>query len=121
MHLLKRVKKDVTKVKEVGTKKDEGKPRWSILPMDAMIEVIRVFMYGDIKYNGPNYTLGMNFTRIVDANMRHLTKWVDGEDNDPETGRSHIAHAACGSLMLLALIIRGFGPKYDDRIKYTKG
>lgn len=104
-----------TKKKEVGTKADKGKLRWSLLPLDAIRAAIRVFMFGAEKYGEENWSLGMDFTRIYDANIRHLTAWKDGEDLDPETGESHIAHALCCSLMLLSLILRGHGPKYDDR------
>jgi hypothetical protein len=33
--------------------------------------------------------------------MRHLNAWRDGEDVDPESGRSHIAHIAASCNILL--------------------
>lgn len=103
------------KEKEIGYKLDEGKLRWSLLPLDAIRSAIRVFQYGAEKYSEDNYMKGIKFTKLYDANIRHLTAWKDGEDNDDETGESNIAHAICCSLMLLALILKGFGKKFDDR------
>ena len=37
----------------------------------------------------------------VNAIMRHLNAWRDGEDLDPESGISHLAHIACGCNILL--------------------
>jgi len=41
------------------------------------------------------------WTTYVAAIMRHLNAWRDGEDLDPESGISHIAHIACSCNILL--------------------
>jgi hypothetical protein len=55
----------------------------------------------------------MDWSRPESAGYRHLTAWSMGENTDPETGLSHLAHAACNMLFLLAYEIRGIGN--DDR------
>jgi hypothetical protein len=45
--------------------------------------------------------------------MRHLSAWWQGEDKDPETGMSHMLHAAWNALTLVAYELRGIGE--DDR------
>lgn len=92
---------------------DQGKPRPELLPADALEEVSWVLAYGATKYADHNWARGMNWSRLVGAAMRHLLAFTRGEDNDPETGRSHLAHAACCVLFLLALVLRGKGA--DDR------
>jgi hypothetical protein len=44
---------------------------------------------------------GVCATTYVAAIMRHLNAWRDGEDLDPESGISHIAHIACSCNILL--------------------
>jgi hypothetical protein len=51
----------------------------------------------------------MAWSRPFDALMRHMTAWWEGEATDPETGFSHLAHAACCVCYLLAYEIRGIG------------
>lgn len=44
---------------------------------------------------------GVCATTYVNAILRHLNAWRDGEDLDPESGISHLAHIACGCNILL--------------------
>ena len=40
---------------------------------------------------------------------RHIFAWWGGEDKDPETGFSHLAHAACCLLFLMEFQRNGWG------------
>lgn len=93
---------------QLGVKNDEGKLRWSLVPLDAMREVVRVLMGGADKYAPDNWVHVEDARRrYFDAAVRHLTEWYDGERNDPEWGLHHLAHASCCTLFLLALSLRG--------------
>jgi hypothetical protein len=94
------------------TKLDKGKPRFDLLPSAALTEVVRVLTFGAEKYAPYNY-LGLEWSRLFAALMRHLWAWWRGEENDPETGISHLAHAGAGVLMLLHCRMRDSGK--DDR------
>lgn len=96
-------------------KHDSDKARWDLQPWDALAEVTDVWTYGAKKYADRNWEKGFHFGRSFAACMRHLSSWFCGEDNDPETGKSHIAHAICNLLMLLTFVKRGTG--IDDRAK----
>jgi hypothetical protein len=49
----------------------------------------------------------------VSAAMRHLAQWFDGQDDDAESGVSHLAHArACIGILLDAMAT---GQLVDDR------
>ena len=100
-----------------GNKFDSGKLRWSLLPVDAVTEVIKVLMFGASKYGDRNWELGINYDRLYDSTKRHLEAWWAGEDADPETGLSHLAHCACGVLFLLAFRLRGKDAAHDNRPK----
>lgn len=71
--------------------------------------------YGMKKYGKYNFRKGIEFTALADACMRHLTAWLEGEDNDPESGLSHIDHALASLAMLKDMITRK--PDMDDRYK----
>ena len=102
-------------MKETGIKHDDGKIQLSILPWAPLREVTKVFMFGAKKYGRDNYKGGMEWTRLSDAALRHITDWIDGEDKDPESGLPHLAHAGCCILMLLYYSLKGVGD--DDRYK----
>jgi len=60
-----------------------------------------------------NWERGMGWGRVFGAAMRHLWAWWAGEDKDPETGLSHLAHALCCVMFLATYERRGVG--HDDR------
>jgi hypothetical protein len=97
-----------------GTKADTGKDPWHLVPFDAVREVVRVLQFGASKYAPNNWRKGIAFSRLFSALQRHLTAWWEGEDKDPETGISHLAHAGCCVVFLLAFVVQGRG-ELDDR------
>lgn len=55
----------------------------------------------------------MAWSRLYAALLRHLWAWWRGQDRDPETGLSHLAHVCCCALFLLSYHLRKAGT--DDR------
>jgi hypothetical protein len=88
-------------------KNDGGKLRWSLLPLDAVREVVWVLQHGADKYGADNWRNCDNWDRIFDAMMRHIVEWRHGVHSDSETGRSHLAHAAACAIMLIWAEERG--------------
>ena len=85
-----------------GLKKDAGKPRFSLLPPGTLLEVVEVLTFGAQKYADDNWMhVGGARKRYYDALQRHVEAWWQGEVRDPETGRSHLAHAVCCALFLM--------------------
>jgi len=101
--------------KDVFTKHDSNKLPWHLLPTDAMEEVLKVLDYGAKKYSPNNWCAGADWSRYYDAMQRHLWSWWAGETLDEETRKSHLAHAACCLLFLIAYEKRNIGT--DDRSK----
>jgi hypothetical protein len=84
-----------------GIKYDTDKRRWSLVPKSVLNEVIDVLEYGSKKYSDNNWMQVPDAkTRYYDAAMRHMDAWWQGEINDPETGKSHLAHAMCCLMFL---------------------
>lgn len=103
-----------------GTKYDTYKTRMDLLPVESLTEVAKVLAMGAGKYGDYNWARGIKYSRVLAAILRHLFSYISGEDKDPESGLSHLAHAACGLLFLLHY--EKYRAEYDDRSKeaYTK-
>lgn len=103
-----------------GIKFDDASKRvWTFLPFDATEEVLRVLEYGAAKYSKANWTKGMDWTRPLNAAMRHQKAWLCGEDLDPESGINHLAHAIASLMFALTFQLKGRGR--DDRTDFTGG
>ena len=97
----------------VGVKFDGGKPGMDLLPKDALWEISKVLDAGAAKYGRFNWRHGIEWSRVISAAMRHLTQFNEGEDCDPETGLSHLAHLGCNVVFLLTYLREH--PELDDR------
>jgi hypothetical protein len=89
-------------------KNDEGKPKLSLVPPEIGKGIAYVREYGAAKYKNedgtPNHDNWKEVDppeRWLDACLRHLTAHAWGEKKDPESGLSHLAHAACSLAYLM--------------------
>jgi len=96
-----------------GRKFDAGKLRWDLVPPEFE-EVVQVLTFGSVKYDDRNWENGITYGRCFAATLRHLWQWWRGEETDPESNISHLAHAGCNILFLLAFTKRGM-KEFDDR------
>jgi len=94
------------------------KPTLHLVPAAAMIRMAKVFELGAAKYGPYNWRdNAVKETVYLSAALRHIMSRLDGEDTDPESGQSHLAHvAACMSILIDAAAT---GNLVDDRP--TKG
>ena len=99
----------------LGGKKNDSEKlvRPELLPVEALEEIAKVLAFGARKYEANNWRKGFKWMRTFGALLRHLYAWARGEDNDPETGLSHLAHAGCNVLFLLTFVLTKTGE--DDR------
>ena len=98
---------------EIAQKKDKGKPRYDLIPGDALHEVVKVLSNGADKYADRNWEIGQPWGKVFGAMMRHCWAWWRGEELDKESGLHHMAHAGAEALFLLAYALRKVGT--DDR------
>jgi len=96
-----------------GVKFDSDKTRLELLPPELVFAVGTVLTFGAHKYADRDWELGMKWSRVFGALMRHLWAWWKGEHTDPETGYSHLWHAGCCIAFLIAYEERKVGE--DDR------
>lgn len=69
---------------------------------------------GELKYGRNNFrAVGVSASVYVDALRRHIAKWFEGEDTDPDSGLPHLSHAlACLAILVDA---QAAGKLNDDR------
>ena len=96
-----------------GKKFDEGKPQLGLISTEFLWGLAKILTMGREKYGANNWRAGMEWHRPYDALQRHLTKWWDGEALDPESGKSHLLHAAAELMFLVEYEAKNIGK--DDR------
>lgn len=98
---------------EAGSKKTPLR----YVPPALMIEASGPMSEGARKYGAFNWRSGDRIcvSLYLEAIDRHLSAYKDGEDNDPETGFSHLAHAA--ATLGIILDSKAIGNLADDRHK----
>jgi hypothetical protein len=102
-------------LKAGGVKHDTGKLAMDLIPPELILGVSEILTIGAKKYEVRNWEKGMRWGRVFASLMRHMWDWWRGESLDPETGKSHLWHAACCIAFLMTYEARGVGE--DDRPK----
>ena len=75
-----------------GRKFDGDKRDYTLLPWDALEEIVKVLEFGAKKYDRDNWKhVDDAQHRYTKAALRHLVAHTKGEANDAESGLSHLA------------------------------
>jgi len=86
----------------------KAKPQLHLIPASALIPLARVMESGASKYGAYNWRgQPVTTTTYISAAQRHLVAYLDGEDTDPESGQSHLAHVAACAMILLDAVVTG--------------
>ena len=97
---------EIMKMNE-SIKETKNKLRWSLMPMKALEEVMKVIDFGANKYE-INSWQNNTIQECYDALFRHLVKFENKYHNDEypiddESGLDHMAHIATNALFILYL------------------
>lgn len=96
-----------------GVKFDEDKIPYHLIAPELLSAVAEILDFGARKYAPRNWEKGMAWHRPFRACLGHLWDWWRKAGPDPETGKSHLWHAACCIMFLVTYEARGIGT--DDR------
>jgi len=90
----------------------------SKVPSTALATCAGAMMLGAEKYGPYNWReKDVRATVYVDAALRHLYAWFEGEEVDPESGVSHLGHVmACAAILIDA---QHMGRLADDRPEHV--
>jgi hypothetical protein len=84
-----------------GRKFDGGKLQYGLLPPAALKATVEILTFGAEKYEPDNWKyVPDSKRRYFDALQRDLWAWKEGEINDLESGKHHLAHAMCCLMFL---------------------
>jgi hypothetical protein len=84
------------------------KPGVSTFPMTALFEGAAATDHGAGKYGPYNWRDDpIEAKEYLNAAMRHVAAWWEGQDLDPESGLPHLAHAIAGLAILRDAQIQG--------------
>lgn len=84
-------------------KKDAGKNRLDLLPINAIEAMGSVLTFGASKgYEEDSWRL-VEPKRYRAALLRHFFAYMKGEHYDPESGLEHLAHCLCNIAFLLEI------------------
>lgn len=94
--LVKSATETETRVKDplTGGEKGSKLARFSLIPRDWLWALAEHYGKGAKKYADRNWEKGYKWSLTLDAHDRHINEWLIGEDDDPETGSSHLIAAA---------------------------
>lgn len=101
--------------KGAGLRFNKGKLRYDLVEPHAFADFVQVLTDGAEKYFDRNWENGLTWTSVLASLKRHIAAIEKGEDYDKESGRLHIAHAACNVHFLNAFYY--IFPQGDDRPK----
>lgn len=96
-----------------GKRFDDGKPRYDLVPPEAMDALADHYRKGAQKYTDRNWERGMAWGKCFASMMRHAWAWLRGEEIDPETGTHHMIAVAWNAIALYTYHTRKIGN--DDR------
>lgn len=100
---------------KLGDRFNKGKLQWNLVDFPSFEPMVKVLEFGASKYSAHNWKKGLKVTETIDSMLRHLFALLNGEDNDPESGLSHIGHIQCNA-MFLAFMLKN-RQDLDDRHK----
>ena len=92
---------------------EHNKVRIELFPGDVLYAIATILTFGAIKYGDRDWEQGKDWSRYFCSLQHHLWLWWQGENLDDETEKSHLWHAGCCLIFLIAYELRGVGK--DDR------
>lgn len=107
----------MTRPEGIGNRFNEGKTRWSLLPIKTLEGAANVLTFGAEKYGDYNWTKGLPVRETSESLLRHMFSFLyDNEDDDPESGFSHIDHVIVNAIFIKYMLENK--PHLDDRIRF---
>ena len=86
-----------------------------LFPTSAKAYGVLGLLDGMLKYGRSNWrAVGIRASIYYDAVGRHLDAWFEGEDDAPDSGLPHLAHAIAGIAIIIDATVKG--NMTDDRL-----
>lgn len=100
----------------VDYKHDQGKSRLDLIHWPLVLEMGHVLALGAEKYKVNSWQgVDDGVNRYFAAEMRHMLAFKSGQMRDPESQRSHLAHAATNLMFLHYLTVPAVRVDFSHR------
>ena len=88
---------------------NQAKPDPTLVHPEMILGAARALTYGCQKYSRNNFLQGegMPLEVVLASMQRHLLAYQAGQDNDEESGLTHLDHVGANLSMLVALVESG--------------
>lgn len=106
---------EVRTTSSTGGQKGVKPEKHSLIPVEALDIMARLYGFGAQKYAAHNWRKGYDWSKSYDSLIRHASAFWRGEDIDEETGLPHLAGAAFHCFTLMVFMQEH--PEFDDRYK----
>lgn len=106
---------EVRTTSSTGGEKGVKPERMSLIPVEALEIMGRLYGFGAQKYAAHNWRKGYEWSKSYDSLQRHASAFWRGEDIDSETGLPHLAGVAFHAFTLMVFMEEQ--PGFDDRFK----
>lgn len=93
---------------------NKGKPEFSHLSPDFIMDMMGLMTKSAEKYSFHNWRQKQDLRTASDSLMRHLMKFLQSEDIDDESGYSHLTHIAVNA-MIMWQNYKEHGKEVDNR------
>lgn len=94
---------------------DPNKPRLSLIPQKALWALGGALTYGEKHYGTHNWRKGIKVSFLLDAALRHINEFNNGENIDKKSQNHHLGNAMAN--LAMAIELSETNPEMDDRFK----
>lgn len=98
---------------------NKGKPQFSHLSPDFILEMMKGMTKANEKYPYLNYAKAQDVRTAADSLMRHFLKFQQGDDIDQELDTHHLALVAVNAMIMYQNLM-DFGDEVDNRYSKEK-
>ena len=106
---------EIRKTSSTGGQKGQKPNRQDLIAVPFLEQLGLVCGMGAEKYDDDNWRKGYSWRLSYGAMQRHIHAFWTGEDNDPESGLPHLAHAAWHCMVLFTYSSQSKYAEHDDR------
>ena len=117
--LLETVHEEASTSKGGALRYNKGKPQFSHLSPDFILEMMKGMTKANEKYAYLNYTKAQDVRTAADSLMRHFLKFQQGQDVDAELNTHHLALVAINAMIMYQNLL-DFGDEVDNRYSKEK-
>ena len=94
------IEENVELLGKLADRFNDGKPKLSMIDTEILNLTAQVLEFGEKKYSRDNWKKGRPINDIMDSLLRHAFAITSGEENDPESGLSHLGHIVANAMFI---------------------